>query len=107
MKLINAKDQNGHSPLMMACYQGAFGLVELLVNEGADIHDVDIDGDDAIIMTALHIKKEAAKVDQTSTFRQIIWPFFHPMWKRPDGIKARKSEAPEIYKVIDSLYQKY
>lgn len=41
---------------MVACYKSDFGLVELLVNAGADLSLVDKDGDNALIMTAIKLR---------------------------------------------------
>ncbi len=70
--LINAKDNNEHTPLMMACFKGAYGLVELLVNKGADIHSVDKDGDSLIILTALHMQNEMITQKARAAFSSIV-----------------------------------
>ena len=54
--LIDVRNKNGQTPLMMACFKMNFALVELLAESGADVNAVDEDGDSPITMLALSVK---------------------------------------------------
>lgn len=92
--LLNAKDNNDHTPLMMACFKGAYGLVELLVNKGADIHSVDKDGDSLIILTALHMRKKTISQKARAALRSIMNQSRFKAKRIPDG-----AVSPDIFAV--------
>ena len=51
-KLLEAKNENGETALLIACRNKDFALVELLVESGADVKAVDRDGNTAILLAA-------------------------------------------------------
>ena len=51
-KLLEAKNENGETALLIACRNKDFALVELLVEFGADVKAVDKDGNTAILLAA-------------------------------------------------------
>ena len=51
-KLLEAKNENGETSLLIACRNKNFALVELLVESGADVKAVDKDGNTAILLAA-------------------------------------------------------
>jgi len=93
--LINAKDNNDHTPLMMACFKGAYGLVELLVNKGADIHSVDKDGDSLIILTALQMRRKIISQKARAAFKSIVNQSRSKAKRIPD-----ETISPDIFKVV-------
>ena len=51
-KLLEAKNENGETALLIACRNKDFALVEVLVEYGADVKAVDKDGNTAILLAA-------------------------------------------------------
>jgi serine/threonine-protein phosphatase 6 regulatory ankyrin repeat subunit A/serine/threonine-protein phosphatase 6 regulatory ankyrin repeat subunit B len=49
---VNAKRNDGATPLMMAAYHGRMDVCELLISKGADINSQDEDGKTALMWTA-------------------------------------------------------
>jgi len=60
-KLINAKDENGYSPLHWATNSGHTDIMENLISNGADIHAQDSDGDTPLHWAAYSGQKSATE----------------------------------------------
>lgn len=50
--LLEARNKSGLTAFLVSCYQKDFGLMELLLDAGADVTAVDRDGNSAIVMYA-------------------------------------------------------
>ena len=51
-RLLEAKDDNGATALLIACHNKDYSLVELLVESGADVKATDLNGNTAILLAA-------------------------------------------------------
>ena len=54
---LDPTNDNQSTPLLLACMKGHYGIIELLVNLGADVQATDKDGDTAIHLTAMRLRK--------------------------------------------------
>ena len=61
---INARDKDGHTPLMLASWENHYTLIELLVKAGADVNVTDKDGDTAITLLMMKINSNKSKPAQ-------------------------------------------
>jgi len=82
--LINASNNSGQTPLMVACWKGFSPLIELLVKAGADVNAVDDNCDSAISLMIRRIYLD----DRHCEYKTKITTIF-----------PSTEESPEIYKV--------
>ena len=52
--IINLKDKNGRTALMLACMRNNKEIVELLIKSGSNINEINNDGRTALIITIIH-----------------------------------------------------
>ena len=57
---VNAKDENGYTPLHPAALNGHKEIVELLINKGADVNAKNSDGGTPLDLAILRNEKETA-----------------------------------------------
>ncbi len=60
-ELVNAKDQDGDTPLMYAATGGSISMVQLLIAEGADIEAKNSAGQTSLLYAVYYGKKEVAE----------------------------------------------
>jgi len=58
---INAKNKDGHTPLMLASWENHYTLIELLVKAGANVNMTDKDGDTAISLIMMKLDSSKSK----------------------------------------------
>jgi len=58
---INARSKDGQTPLMIACWENHYTLIELLVNAGANVNITDKDGDTAISLIMMKLNSSKPK----------------------------------------------
>ena len=78
-RYIDAKDESGKTPLMLACSDFChYALIELLVGNGAQINEQDDNGDTAIMLIAKKAKLRGQKVpievESSSIYQVIVVP---------------------------------
>ncbi len=80
-KPIDTKNQYGKTALLMACQLKDYASIELLVEAGADINAVDIEGNTAIILAISSLEEDVAPKKQLSpSIYRVLNPFVPPLF---------------------------
>ena len=81
--LIDARDKNELTPLMIACYTIDYALIELLVENGSDVNATDKDGDTPIILLAIKMRSKKRPVpnqDKSPKIHKVLVPEIVNNW---------------------------
>ena len=62
---LDPRDNNMSTPLMVACVKERYDIIEFLVKEGADVEATDKDGDTAIHLIAMLLRKKIFTSNKT------------------------------------------
>ena len=83
---VDARDNGGDTPLILAASQGNLDVVKVLVDKGADVNARDNGGWTALLVAAVHeeqdvvefLKQHGAK----GLWSRAIWILLNSWWKR-------------------------
>ncbi len=65
-KLLEAKDKSGLTALLISCREKDHSTIELLVESGADVQAVDVDGNTALMLASASLVEDTIPAENSS-----------------------------------------
>ena len=98
---VNATDQRGCSPLMLASAAGHVETCRILLEAGADLQLLDVDGNDALTLAVTHGRDEVAALLRSFLIPPTPRADLNPPEHQPEHNQSTDSYELEVWEVYE------